>query len=121
VEGAGPRGRANEQAHGANRSRTIITKSIAAIAALSIGTLAFAGSAEAHHHWNNGGGVAAGGIIGFAAGAMVGSALAQPRTVVVEPAYGYPDWVSYCLARHRSFDPRTGLYLGHDGYYHECR
>jgi hypothetical protein len=101
------------------------TRTIAAAAALSIGTLGFAGSAEAghwHHHHRD---AVAAGFVGLAAGALIGSALARPQQprgfVVVEPSYGYSDWIAYCSQRYRSFDPRTGLYFGYDGYYHECR
>jgi hypothetical protein len=47
------------------------------------------------------------------------------------PAYGYsggysaapwsPAWYDYCSSRYRSFDPRTGYFLGYDGQYHFCR
>jgi hypothetical protein len=102
-----------------------ITKTIAAVAALCAGTLAFTGTAEAKkwHHHHHGYAVGAG-VAGFAAGAIVGSALAQPRyngVVVVEPSYGYSDWIAYCSARYRSFNPHTGLYVGYDGRYHRFR
>ena len=99
-----------------------IAKTIATAAALSVGTLAFAGPAEAGHRHH--GHAAAAGIAGFAAGAIIGGALAQPQprgVVVVEPSYGYSDWIAYCSARYRSFNPRTGLYVGYDGRYRECR
>lgn len=38
-----------------------------------------------------------------------------------EPAYeGYDDDVAYCMRRFRSYDPRSGTYLGYDGYRHPC-
>jgi BA14K-like protein len=39
------------------------------------------------------------------------------------PAYAGPppgDAVGYCLQRFRSYDPRSGTYLGYDGYRHPC-
>jgi hypothetical protein len=28
--------------------------------------------------------------------------------------------IDYCMQRFRSYDPRSGTYLGHDGYRHRC-
>jgi hypothetical protein len=61
-----------------------------------------------HHHHDNGGAVAAGAIFGLAAGAILGSAAANNNTV------------AYCSQRFRSYDPRSGTYLGYDGYRHPC-
>jgi hypothetical protein len=122
------------------------TKPIATALALTIGAASLVGTAEARHrhHHNNGAGLAVAGIFGLAAGAMLGSALAQPRyypyyqqapvyvapppPVVYQPApvyYSAPDpwtpaWYQYCEQRYRSFDGRTGYYLGFDGDYHFC-
>lgn len=104
------------------------------------------------------------GIVGLAAGALLGGALAAPR-YAPPPAYyaprgypyyqpyyaappvvryvappvvhyapapvgmpwagGYPPfsdgWLAYCSRRYRSFDPRTGTFLGYDGNRHYCR
>lgn len=125
-------------------------KPVAAAMALTVGAMAFASSAEAghrrHHHYN-GGQAAVAGIFGFAAGAILGSALSQPRygygyyqpapvyvappppPVVYQPAPAYyarpapwtPEWYAYCDARYRSFDASTGYFLGYDGQYHFCR
>lgn len=74
-----------------------------------------------HHDNNNWGGVAAAGIFGLATGAIIGSAAARPAP---PPAY-YPapssDWAAYCASKYRSFDIRTGTYLGYDGYRHPCQ
>ncbi|HXW72117.1 MAG TPA: BA14K family protein [Methylocella sp.] len=80
----------------------------------------------------------AGGVL---AGALVGSALAAPyyygpyyypyaRPYYPAPAgyyapgyYGPPaggSAVNYCIHRFRSYDPRTGTYLGSDGHRHPC-
>lgn len=74
-----------------------------------------------HHNNNNWGGVAAAGVFGLAAGAIIGSAASRPAP---PPAY-YPapssDWAAYCASKYRSFDIRTGTYLGYDGYRHPCQ
>ncbi len=108
----------------------MLFKSIAVAAAFSLGTLAVAGPAAArkkhwhkhnhhgHHHGHHGK-AAAIGAFGFAAGAIVGAALAQPRPA---PQVVYSsDWVSYCSAKYQSYNPATNLCLGYDGYYHPCR
>jgi hypothetical protein len=71
---------------------------------------------------------------GFAAGAIIGGALAS-RYYYPPPYYGptyyYPpappppvyyggDDVGYCMSRFRSYDPRSGTYLGYDGRRHPC-
>ncbi|MGY5805449.1 BA14K family protein [Rhizobium hainanense] len=56
-----------------------------------------------------------------------------PRRVYVErdvsyyappPAYGLrpwsPAWMRYCYDRYRSFDSRSGTYVGYDGMRHFC-
>jgi hypothetical protein len=62
-----------------------------------------------HHYW---GGAAAAGIIGLAAGAIAGSALAAQSRASSS--------VAYCERRFRSYDPRSGTYLGYDGLRHPC-
>ena len=57
---------------------------------------------------NNGGAVAAGAIIGLAAGAIAANAAAGNNAV------------GYCSQRYRSYDPGSGTYLGYDGYRHPC-
>ncbi|MEJ2378521.1 MAG: BA14K family protein [Pseudolabrys sp.] len=74
-----------------------------------------------------GAGVAAG-VIG---GAIIGSAIANSRPYYYArgPYYAGPpryyapppsDAVAYCMHRFRSYDPRSGTYLGYDGYRHPC-
>ena len=78
-----------------------------------------------HHHggWHHGGAWGAG-IAGFAAGALLGGALAsQPYYYYGGPAYAYepaPPDVAYCERHFRSYDPASGTYLGYDGYRHPC-
>ena len=101
-----------------------------------------------HRHHNNGDAIAAG-VIGLAAGALIGSALSQPQPTYVRPApvYAPPPpppayyppaparqttyyrasyepwsrgWYQYCSNRYRSFNPNTGTYRGYDGLDHFC-
>ena len=72
------------------------------------------------------------GLVGLAAGAVIGSAL-TPKEVYVTPpprpvyrASYRPepwtdDWYAYCGSRYRSFNPRSGTFVGYDGYEHFCR
>jgi hypothetical protein len=64
---------------------------------------------------------AAAGIAGFAAGAILGGALAQQQYQAA-PVYVVPNQsaVAYCSQRFRSYDPRSGTYLGYDGLRHRC-
>jgi hypothetical protein len=81
---------------------------------------------------------------GFAAGALLGGALLAPRYYAPGPYYYGPgpyyadpgpyyadpgpdsadpaggDPVAYCMQRFKSYDPRSGTYLGFDGYRHPC-
>jgi len=83
--------------------------------------------------WGWGWGVPA----GIAAGAIIGGALAAPYYYGYDPYYpayyGYPPYgpgpyaapapgeaVAYCMQRFRSYDPRSGTYLGYDGLRHPC-
>jgi hypothetical protein len=42
----------------------------------------------------------------------------DPGPYSADPSGGDP--VSYCLQRFKSYDPRSGTYLGYDGYRHPC-
>jgi len=66
---------------------------------------------------------------GFAAGAILGGLLAAPYYYggpyyYSDPGYYYgpppEDAVGYCMQRFQSYDPRSGTYLGYDGYRHPC-
>jgi hypothetical protein len=78
---------------------------------------------------------------GFAAGAIIGGALAAPYYYGPGYPYGYypapypapypppaayygggggGDDAGYCAQRYRSYDPRTGTFLGLDGARHPC-
>jgi hypothetical protein len=93
-------------------------------AVLSAGLLLASAPANArwgHHHGGWGYGAA-----GFAAGALLGSALARPYyygppAYAYEPGPGYPDDAeAYCEQRFRSYDPASGTYAGYDGRRHPC-
>jgi hypothetical protein len=96
--------------------------------------------------WHGGGGGWHGGgfIPGAVAGAIVGGAIASAPygyyggpgyyapgyydeqyyddqgPVVAGPPDGGGDAVAYCMQTYRSYDPRSGTYLGNDGYRHPC-
>lgn len=60
------------------------------------------------HHDNDAGAAAAGAIFGLALGAIAANAASSNNAV------------GYCSQRYRSYDPRSGTYLGYDGYRHPC-
>ena len=69
------------------------------------------------------------GIAGLAAGAIIGGIIANSqRQTYYEQRQTYyemgPDTmdeaISYCLRRFRSYDIRSGTYLGYDGMRHAC-
>ena len=86
--------------------------------------------------WGRGWGWGVGG--GLAAGAIIGGALAAPYYYGGGPYYANPyyaqgpgpgyyddeggggDAVAYCMQRYRSYDPRSGTFMGNDGYRHPC-
>jgi BA14K-like protein len=97
--------------------RAILT--IAAAATIAVGTMSAPSTANARCY-----GCAVG--AGIVAGAIIGGAIANSR-----PRYYYPpppvayypppgDAVAYCMQRFKSYDPRSGTYLGYDGYRHPC-
>jgi len=95
---------------------------IAAAAAIAAGTLSAPTTADAYCR---GCGVGAGVLGGLAAGAIIGGAIAnsQPGYYGPAPYYSGPppgDAVDYCMQRFRSYDPRSGTYLGNDGFRHPC-
>ena len=77
--------------------------------------------------WRGGGGWGyfGGGVV---AGALLGGLLAAPYYYPGPYYYSGPvyydgppdDAVRYCMRRFRSYDPRSGTYLGYDGYRHPC-
>jgi hypothetical protein len=108
-------------------------KFIKGILVVALAMVAFSATADAQYRgygggWRGGGWGYYGG--GFAAGAILGGLLAAPYYYGGGPyynpgpgyAYGPPpgDAVAYCMQRFRSYDPRSGTYLGNDGYRHPC-
>jgi len=68
---------------------------------------------------------------GYAGGAIISGLFVGPYYLGGGPSYYYPDpgyyygpppggAVGYCMQRFRSYDPRSGTYLGNDGYRHPC-
>ena len=83
------------------------------------------------------GGGGGGFIPGAVAGALVGGALVggygygygpgyyddqyyDDGAVAVAPAQAGDDGVAYCIQTYRSYDVRSGTYLGNDGFRHDC-
>jgi hypothetical protein len=107
-------------------------KAIAAAALMATAALALPAPAQAGHGSNWGAG-----LLGFGIGAIVGSALTPREVYVVPPDYDYepayygpvgygpppwsPAWYDYCYSRYRSFNPRTGYFIGFDGVPRFCR
>ncbi|MFI4996138.1 MAG: BA14K family protein [Hyphomicrobiales bacterium] len=99
-----------------------------------VGRPGFRGGAQAFRRggrWQGGGfrgggrGAAAAGIAGVAAGALLGGMLASPPDpgpgyYVPDPGYPSGDPIAYCQSRFRSYDPRSGTYIGNDGYRYRC-
>jgi hypothetical protein len=98
------------------------------------------GGVHHHHYHYRGSGSSAftAGVVGLAAGAVIGSAIAQPRyyapppppprVVYYEPAPVYylpapwtPDWYAYCASKYPSFDTRSGTYVSWGGVRRFCR
>lgn len=100
-----------------------------------------------HHSRSDSGDLVAAGILGLAAGALVVGLTAQrePEPVYVNPyrqprprpVRDYPEtvylddyegayepwsagWYEYCSDRYRSFNPRSGTFVGYDGAEHFC-
>lgn len=63
------------------------------------------------------------GIVGLTLGAIIAGAAADSANRVPEYRDGndYDNWFRYCSSRYRSFDPRTGTFLGYDGRRHPCQ
>ena len=116
------------------------TKSVAAAAALAVAAFSLTSFAAEPAKANANDAIIAG-AAGFAVGTLFGNATARPRYVApraiyvppprpvyVAPAPVYyelvpwtPEWYSYCASKYRSFDPRSGTYMGYDGYRHMCQ
>ena len=86
-----------------------------------------------HHHHSNSGDLAAAGILGLGRQAepVYANPYRQPRprpireypeTVYLDGAFEpwSSEWYDYCSDRYRSFDPRSGTFMGYDGREHFC-
>lgn len=81
-----------------------------------------------YRYHDDGGAWVGAGIAGLAAGALLGGVLAPhysyaPPRVIYAPSNRRPwtaAWYRYCENRYRSFDPRSGTFLGYDGRRHFC-
>jgi hypothetical protein len=126
-----------------------LTATAAAITFSSIGA-ASADDWRYNHYHNHNNDALVGGAVGLATGLIVGSAIAsaprydEPR--YIDPPYAYddapvyrappryyrpvqvraavepwtPQWERFCSYRYRSFDPRSGTFIGNDGRSHFC-
>lgn len=128
-------------------SKALVLSAAVAVAAAVPLTSA---NADGWHHWHHhGNGDAwALGALGLATGAIIGGAIASdpgPGYYVEGPVYAAPPppppvvyrayepapaygglrpwsgpWYRYCEASYRSFNPRTGTFVGYDGRSHFC-
>jgi BA14K-like protein len=99
-----------------------------AAAAIAVSSVAITPAQARWHHWHHGGWGAP--LAGFAAGAIVGGALAAAPPYYDDygpyyydgPAYAYEPGgsVAYCEEHFKSYNPETGLYVGYDGRHHPC-
>jgi len=105
-----------------------MTRKLATAAAVLGCGLMLASAPANARWWHHGGWGWGAGAAGFAAGALVGSALAPrpyyyygPPAYAYEPSPGYPDDAqAYCESRFRSYDPASGTYVGYDGRRRPC-
>lgn len=80
-----------------------------------------------HRHRRDNNNNAAAAIFGLAAGAIAGAAVSSANRAPsgVPSAGGYPafsdGYMRYCSNKYRSFDPRSGTFLGYDGNRHYCQ
>jgi hypothetical protein len=111
-------------------TRTFL-KGLALAVLMGLTALSLPGTAEAGRGWGGHGwgghgyyggrgwggpGYWGAGLIGLGVGAAIGSALAGYGP----PAWS-PEWYDYCGQRYRSFNARTGYFMGYDGQPHFCQ
>ncbi|UTV40488.1 BA14K family protein (plasmid) [Ensifer adhaerens] len=63
----------------------------------------------------------AAGAIGLALGAIIIGAAKEAERKREAEAYRRNDRDARCLARYRSYDPRSGTFIGRGGRRYECR
>ncbi|MGR7995061.1 MULTISPECIES: BA14K family protein [unclassified Xanthobacter] len=71
-------------------------------------------------YWRNGGWYYRNNSGAWIAAGVAGIALGAAAAAAAQNAQNQRDAVAYCMQRYRSYDPRTGTYLGYDGYRHPC-
>lgn len=106
-----------------NLKTTVTALAIAATTLVAIAPANAQWRGRYHHHRGYYGGGAA--LGGFAAGAILGGALASQRPYYDDgyaPGYyaGGGNQDAYCFSRFKSYDPASGTYLGFDGARHPC-
>jgi hypothetical protein len=129
-------------------SVAVAATTLAALPAANAGDRYWRRGDRHYHQYNyDSGDLAAAGILGLAAGALVVGLASQPEP---EPVYANPyrqprprpireypetvyldeyagglepwsaEWYDYCSDRYRSFNPRSGTFVGYDGQEHFC-
>ena len=107
-------------------------KIMAGIAAIAIAASSVMATTPAQARWHGGGIMVVAGaapLAGFAAGAIIGGALAAQRPYYYGPGYYYA--ARLCRSTQAAMSPiansglnpmtpRSGTYLGYDGYRHPC-
>ena len=70
-----------------------------------------------YYHRRDSGSAVAAGVVGLAAGALIGSAIASQAQAAPPPppATVDPQLAAYCARRFRSYDSVTGTYVAHTG------
>lgn len=71
-------------------------------------------------YWRNGGWYYRDNTGAWIAAGIAGVALGAAAASAAQNAQSEREAVAYCMQRYRSYDPRTGTYLGYDGYRHPC-
>lgn len=61
------------------------------------------------------------GILGLAVGAMIAGAAKDAEKRRQERSYDREEWLDRCAARYRTFDPRSGTFIGRDGRRYYCQ
>jgi hypothetical protein len=126
--------------------KSLTLAALVALSALSLPATAEAGRGwGGHGHWHGGHwrggwggpGYWGAGLIGLGVGAAIGALAAPvyadpyvdapPPPAYAPVATGYgpapwsPEWYDYCAQRYRSFNARTGYFMGYDGQPHFCQ
>lgn len=95
---------------------SMLARTLLILAALVASTtMASAQGWGPHRHWHHhhsGPGAFVGGVLGGILGGVIANQYRAPA-----PA---PDPVAWCMARYRSYNPETGVYLAFDGTYRRC-